>query len=111
MRDLVFSNSFFDKEKRRSFIVGEPMKRSWAADLKILEDVKGVCEKYSLNIFACYGTLLGAIRDHGFIAWDDDIDLGQLTLDIAGAYPAEAAVSKWQRSVMLKKNVVKNIIF
>ena len=81
MRDLVFSNSFFDKEKRRSFIVGEPMKRSWAADLKILEDVKGVCEKYSLNIFACYGTLLGAIRDHGFIAWDDDIDLGLVGKD------------------------------
>ena len=34
-------------------------------------------------------------------------DRQQIVLDLAGAYPAEAAVSKWQRSMMLKKNVLK----
>ncbi len=76
MNDLIISNTFFKREKRRSFVVGESMKRSWASDLMILEDLKEVCQKHSLKIFACYGTLLGAVRDRGFIAWDDDIDLG-----------------------------------
>ena len=81
MSDLDFAADFFKKEKRRNFTIGEPMKRSWAADLVILEDVKSLCEKYSLKVFACYGTLLGAIRDNGFIAWDDDVDLGLVGRD------------------------------
>lgn len=76
MGRLVFPETFFKREKRRSFTVGESMKRSWAADLKILEEIKEVCDKHSLKLFACYGTLLGAVRDQGFIAWDDDVDMG-----------------------------------
>ncbi len=43
--------------------------------LKILESVCDFCKANGITIFLMYGSLLGAIREHGFIPWDDDIDL------------------------------------
>lgn len=45
-------------------------------------DVQSIFEAYGLKYWMMSGTLLGAIRHHGIIPWDDDIDLGMLKKDI-----------------------------
>lgn len=47
-----------------------------ACQLKILKAFINVCETHHLRYFLIGGSALGAIRHHGFIPWDDDIDVG-----------------------------------
>ena len=44
-------------------------------ELDLLRFFKEVCIKHGLTYYAMGGTLLGAVREHGFIPWDDDIDV------------------------------------
>lgn len=44
-------------------------------ELLVLEDFIKICDENNLNYYLFYGTLIGAIRHHGFIPWDDDIDV------------------------------------
>lgn len=41
-----------------------------------LSKIDDVMEKYGIDYFITYGTLLGIIREGEFISYDDDIDLG-----------------------------------
>ena len=81
MPELEFNDKYFDKECREGFIVSEVMKRCWAAQLEVLNDVDNLCKKHGIKWFADWGTLLGAIRHKGFIPWDDDIDIAMLKDD------------------------------
>ncbi|MBR1625744.1 MAG: LicD family protein [Bacteroidales bacterium] len=43
--------------------------------LAMFKDTVSFFEQYNLRYFVCGGTLLGTVRHHGFIPWDDDIDV------------------------------------
>ena len=42
----------------------------------ILKDLATIFKKNNIPAFAAYGTMLGFVRDHGFIPHDDDMDIG-----------------------------------
>ncbi len=43
--------------------------------LEVYEQFRKICEENDLRYFAIGGTCIGAIRHHGFIPWDDDMDI------------------------------------
>lgn len=49
--------------------------------LEMLKFIDDVCRKYDIKYWLCSGTLLGAVRDGGFIPWDDDLDIEMLRDD------------------------------
>lgn len=42
--------------------------------LEMISDISHFCESQGIRFFMAGGTLLGAVREHGFIPWDDDVD-------------------------------------
>ena len=60
--------------------------------LDIYKDVKKVCDHYGIKLYVIGGTALGAVRHHGFIPWDDDIDVSMTRDDFEifkGAFEKE----------------------
>lgn len=72
---LNFDPSFFEDEVRSGFYIPSMTKRAWAVEMEVLSEIDRICQKYDIAYFADWGTLLGAIRHHGFIPWDDDMDI------------------------------------
>ena len=44
--------------------------------LDMMKKFAAYCDAHGLRYYLVGGTLLGAIRHHGFIPWDDDVDIG-----------------------------------
>lgn len=44
-------------------------------EMELLEQFIKICEREHLTWYAICGTLLGTVRDSGFLIWDDDIDV------------------------------------
>ena len=44
-------------------------------ELMILKDFIRICDENDIEYYLIYGTQIGAIRHHGFIPWDDDVDV------------------------------------
>lgn len=70
-----------EEEVRNGYTIPARMKRVWKVQMDLLEKLFEVCDKYGLKIWADGGTLLGTVREHGYIPWDDDIDMAMLRED------------------------------
>ncbi len=75
------SNSYYEDEVREGFYIPGMIKRSWASQMDILDKIADICRRHDIRWFADCGTLIGAVRHHGFIPWDDDLDICMLKDD------------------------------
>ena len=66
MTEKIRQNGQYDKEMLR---------RLQMVELDILKHTTDAMDKNGIQYYLGYGTLLGAIRHHGFIPWDDDVDV------------------------------------
>lgn len=78
---VAFPNTFFKEEYRDGYLVSEMMKRTWAAQLKMLDTLQSFFKEHGLTYFAEVGTLLGTARHKGYVPWDDDIDIAMPRTD------------------------------
>ena len=46
-----------------------------SVELLILKDFIKICDDNDIDYFLFFGTEIGAVRHHGFIPWDDDVDV------------------------------------
>ncbi len=44
-------------------------------ELEIMKYFDKFCSENNIKYYLAYGTLIGAVRHHGFIPWDDDVDI------------------------------------
>ena len=78
---MHFDKNYFKGEERDGFYIKSMMKRAWAAQLEILQEIDRICQRNNIEYFVSCGTLLGAIRHGGYIPWDDDLDIEMKRLD------------------------------
>ena len=72
---IKLPDGFLDEEVRCDYVINEKTKAIWAVEIDLYKELERVAKKYGLTIVADSGTILGAVRHHGFIPWDDDMDL------------------------------------
>ena len=72
---------------------GEPisMEENRKILLNMLDFLADYCDQHGIRYTLSGGTLLGAIRHHGFIPWDDDIDVNMPRPDIEKLYRISSA--------------------
>ena len=51
------------------------LKQAQRVMLRMLKIIDYICQQHDIQYWLEGGTLLGAIRDKGFISWDDDLDI------------------------------------
>ncbi|MBP3277954.1 MAG: LicD family protein [Butyrivibrio sp.] len=78
---LAIPEDFFKEEIRLGFVVSEAMKRAWAVQINMLDEILEVADKHGIRVWLDYGTLLGAVRHHGYVPWDDDLDISVMRSD------------------------------
>lgn len=72
---MEYDKEFIKPEWRSEYYVDETMKKVWWVQMTILQDWGKWCDDHHLRWFVYGGALIGAIRHHGFVPWDDDIDV------------------------------------
>ena len=75
-----------------------PLEEQRQIMLEMLVSFTQFCKMHGLQYFLTGGSMLGAVRHHGFIPWDDDIDVGMPRADyerLIELFPKENTESQY----------------
>ena len=73
-----------------------------AIQLEMLIEIDKVCRNHNLTYYLSYGSCLGAVREHGFIPWDHDIDISMpysdavRLFDFQDEFSSKFLLSSWK---------------
>lgn len=77
---LYYTNTLYNTLNRLPTYSGR-LERIKKLELDILKFVDQICREHNIQYFLAGGSLLGAVRNHNIIPWDDDLDIGMLRED------------------------------
>lgn len=63
------------------YVVTPVMKRVRDVQMRLMRKLLDVCAAHGLRVWIDGGSLLGAVREKGYIPWDDDIDMIMMRRD------------------------------
>jgi len=78
---MKYQDSYFEDEVRAGFYIDSKMKCAWAAQIEVLNRIDEICDKYNIQYFVEWGSMLGTVRHGGFVPWDDDLDISMKRVD------------------------------
>lgn len=70
--------NWVDMEQKQYELTEEKLHKVQEIQKELIGEVQRICKKNGIHFNMVGGTMLGAIRHHGYIPWDDDADIGFL---------------------------------
>ena len=61
--------------KKLRILCDDEIKKIQCILLDMMDDIDTICRRENLVYFICGGTAIGAVRNGGYIPWDEDLDL------------------------------------
>lgn len=81
MNNPIISKEKQNELRQRFNPEGSDLRRQQLRMMELLLAFDKICKKHNIRYWLIAGTLIGAARHHGFIPWDDDMDVQMLRED------------------------------
>ncbi len=97
---------------KNTVIQPEQLKKMQRRGLEMLLYFKEICDKNGLLFYFCGGCCIGALRNKGFIPWDDDVDVFMPRPDyekLIQIWDSQADTSRYSLQITTRDKLTKNM--